>query len=174
MAHARPRSLGTLFSGRDAPARTSLQQGKGAEMEHAPARDSVLRRELGSLPLRSVVRVRAGSSLREVAATLLREGVSCALVGDSNHELVTERDLTRAIATGRGPNDPVESVVVRMPVWATTTSEVADAAAMMLEHGVRHLVVLRIDGTVAGVVSMRQIFAIFEGLAHAAPGASGG
>lgn len=121
---------------------------------------AALHRELGTLSLRDVVRVPPGASLRETARRLREADASSALVGDSHHDIVTEGDLTRAFAEGRGLDDPVETIEERTPVWATTTSHVIDAAEMMLHHEIRHLVVLGIDGRAVGVVSMRDIFSM--------------
>jgi MFS transporter, MHS family, proline/betaine transporter len=129
-------------------------------MSDVSDRPSALHRELGTLALGAVVRVPDGASLREVAARFREMNVSSALIGESNRDIVTERDLTQALSDGRGPDDAVESVVERTPVWATTTSHVVDAAQMMLRHEVRHLIVLGIDGRAAGVVSMREIFSL--------------
>ena len=126
-----------------------------------------LHRELGTLPLRDVVRVPAGASLRETAERLRKADVSSALVGDSQRDIVTERDLTHALAEGHGPDDPVEAIEERTPIWAVTSSHVIDAAEMMLRHEIRHLIVLRPDGRAAGVISMREIFSL---LVPALPG----
>jgi len=126
------------------------------------ARDSreALHRELGTLPLRPVVRVPEGARLGEVAKRLREEEVSSVLVGESPREIITERDLTRALAEGMGSDDPIGAITERTAVWATTTSHVIDAARMMLHHEIRHLIVLAPDGTAAGVISMRDIFSL--------------
>ena len=129
---------------------------------------AALHRQLDTLELRAVVRMPGGSTLREAASLLRQMNVSSALVGDSHRDIVTERDLTRALAEGRGPDDVVENIVEGTPVWASTTSYVVDAAEMMLHHGIRHLIVIGVDGRAAGVVSMRDIFALLlphDGLA---------
>lgn len=122
--------------------------------------EEVLHRKLGELDLGPVVRVPRRCSLREVAVRLRETNVSSALVGDAPRDIVTERDLTHALATGRGPWDPVGPIEKRMAVWAVTTSEVVDAAEMMLLHEVRHLIVLDVSGRAVGVVSMREIFSL--------------
>ena len=120
-----------------------------------------LHRELGTL---LSPRRRAGPGrhveLRETASMLREANVSSALVGDSQRDIVTERDLTRALAEGWGPQAPLDAFEERTPIWATTTTHVIDAAEMMLHHEVRHLIVLGIDGKAVGVVSMRDIFSM--------------
>ena len=122
--------------------------------------DMPLGRLVGSLSLRPVVRVPAGASLQEAARVLRGANVSSALVGDGPRRIVTERDLCRALAEGLGPSDAVASVVQHIPVWATTTSQVFDVAVMMLQHQVRHLVVVSPAGEEAGIVSMRDVLAL--------------
>jgi len=95
-----------------------------------------------------------------VAKRLREEEVSSVLVGESPREIITERDLTRALAEGMGSDDPIGAITERTAVWATTTSHVIDAARMMLHHEIRHLIVLAPDGTAAGVISMRDIFSL--------------
>lgn len=128
--------------------------------------EEALHQELGSLSLAPVVRVSAHATLREAAATLREHNVSSALIDEAQREILTERDLTRALAEGLSPDAPVTSIEQRIPVWAVTTSEVIDAAEMMLRHDVRHLIVLDTNGKAVGVISMREI------LAHLVPALS--
>jgi len=117
-------------------------------------------RELGTVDLGEVLRIPRGSSLAETARLLRARGVSAGLVGDAARDVVTERDLAWALAQGLGPADQVESVLERTPAWTTTSSHVIDAAHMMLRLGVHHLVVLRVDGRAAGVLSMHDVLAL--------------
>lgn len=119
-----------------------------------------LHREIGTLALKEVVRVPARCSIRDAARHLRESNVSLALIGDEPREIITERDLTRALAEGHDATESVEQIAERTPLWVTTTSHVADVATMMLEHEVRHLVVLAPNGKAVGVVSMRDVFAM--------------
>lgn len=129
------------------------------EMDDTSVEDE-LRRQVGTLRLGPLVRVSPGASLRETARTMREANVSSALVGQLPRRIVTERDLTRALAEGFGPDDAVEQVAGRIPVWATTTSQVFDVAVMMLRHQLRHLVIVDPDGEEVGIVSMRDVFAL--------------
>lgn len=119
-----------------------------------------LRRQVGTLRLRPIVRVPVGASLREAARAMREANVSSALVGDQPRQIVTERDLTRALAEGIGPEEPVEHVAERIPVWVTTTSQLIDVAEIMLRHQLRHLIVVATSGEEVGIVSMRDVFAL--------------
>lgn len=115
--------------------------------------------ELGDLKLGRPLRVTKDASIREAAQVMRAFDVSTVLVGDDGQMLVTERDLVAALADGLDPETPVERVASSDPLWAPEDLHVAQASAIMLRHGVRHLVVRRSDGS-TGVLSMRDAFAI--------------
>ena len=86
--------------------------------------------------------------------------MSSALVGEHPYTFLSERDLTRALAEGRLPDEPVATVTTKAPIWATTTTRLGDAAEMMLRHEIRHLVVIAATGELVGVLSMREAFTV--------------
>jgi CBS domain-containing protein len=71
--------------------------------------------------------------------------------------IITERDLTAALAEGA---DPVTTLVADYmtpaPEVLQADSELADAAGAMLELGVRHLPIVR-GGRLVGMLSMRDL-----------------
>jgi CBS domain-containing protein len=85
--------------------------------------------------------------------------VSAALVGGRCEAIVTERDLTRALASGLGPEAAVSVASVLDPVTIEADQGVVDAAAEMLRREIRHLVVTD-DGEVLGVVSLRDVMVV--------------
>ena len=71
--------------------------------------------------------------------------------------IITERDLTAALAEGADPVlTPVSDYMTQVPEVLGPDSEFADAAHRMLELGVRHLPVVR-SGQLVGVLSMRDV-----------------
>jgi signal-transduction protein with cAMP-binding, CBS, and nucleotidyltransferase domain len=104
------------------------------------------------------VRVRATTTLSEAAQVMLEENVSSLVVDPRGERFLTERDLSRALAGGFGPDDPVD-VVSTDSVRVPAGTSVVDAAAIMLNNHVRHLV---IDGWEDGVavVSLRAVMAV--------------
>jgi CBS domain-containing protein len=111
------------------------------------------------LNLRPPVRVEKGTSIREAASVMRRADISTVLVGDDPAGLATERDLVQALADGRDPETAIEEVASKDPLWAPDELHLATAAALMVRHGVRHLVVRHPDGS-SGVLSMRDAFGI--------------
>jgi len=106
---------------------------------------------------RPAERVPAGVSLGEVARVMREANVSCVLVG-ADSCIATERDLTRALAAGLGPEAPVEAVASH-PIRAAADMSIVDAAAIMLNQETRHLVIDGRDG-VESVVSLRAVMAV--------------
>lgn len=120
------------------------------------------RTPIGELSLRKLVTVPPGATLGEVARQLEEANVSSALVETQGlpRKFVSERDLARGLARGLGPADPVETVATKGPVWATTSTTLGEAAEMMVQHEIRHLLVLTAGGEAAGVLSMRDVFPV--------------
>jgi CBS domain-containing protein len=89
-------------------------------------------------------------SWHEVGALPVLEGQR--LVG-----IITERDLTAALAEGADPvTTPVSDYMTPAPEVLRPDSELVEAARLMLELGIRHLPVVR-GGQLVGVLSMRDV-----------------
>ncbi len=113
---------------------------------------------LGGMHLQALTTVSARDSLASVAAALVAGGVSCAVLEEPPLRVVTEFDLTRALAQGLGPEDAVAGVASEHPNWAPPSASVVEAAALMVSLGIRHLVVLDITERPCGVISMAELF----------------
>ena len=71
--------------------------------------------------------------------------------------IITERDLTAALAEGADPvTTLVSDYMTPAPEVPGPDSELADAACVMLELGVRYLPIMR-GGRLVGVLSMRDV-----------------
>jgi signal-transduction protein with cAMP-binding, CBS, and nucleotidyltransferase domain len=99
-------------------------------------------------------------SLVVVASALLEHGVSCAVLEEPPLRVVTEYDLAGAWAQGCHAADEVSSIATANPCWAPVSANVAEAAALMVSLGVRHLVVLDLAGRPIGMVSMSELFSM--------------
>ncbi len=113
---------------------------------------------LGGMHLRPPTVVSATDTLTEVATAMVRDGVSCAILEEQPLRVVTEFDLVGALARGLRPEDEVAIVASDHPNWAPPSASVAEAAALMVSLGIRHLVVLDISERPSGVVSMAELF----------------
>ena len=71
--------------------------------------------------------------------------------------IITERDVTAAMAEGADPvTTPVSDYMTAAPEVLGPDSDLADAAHLMLELGIRHLPVVR-SGCLVGVLSIRDV-----------------
>ncbi len=71
--------------------------------------------------------------------------------------LITERDIRRTVAEGRDPGTAVSSIMSGEPDTFDPDLDVWDAAAWIVESGYRHLPVVDDDGSLLGVVSIRDL-----------------
>jgi len=71
--------------------------------------------------------------------------------------LITERDLRRAVADGTAVETPVSSMMSGDPDTFDPDLDVWDAAAWIAESGYRHLPVVDDEGSLLGVVSVRDL-----------------
>lgn len=105
------------------------------------------------------IRVGRDWALRSVASTMRDTNVSSVLVAPDD-AIVTERDLTKALTAGLGPDAPVDSVAVTRPVAVDEDATIVEAAAQMLDHDIRHLVIQNHRGETTGLVSLRDLMRI--------------
>jgi len=105
------------------------------------------------------VRVGPDWSLREVATAMRAANASAAVVG-MDAAVVTERDLTRALTAGMGPDTAVAVVSVTDVIAVDQDTRVVDAATVMLDYDVRHLLVRNHRGDVTGLVSLRDLLRV--------------
>jgi CBS domain-containing protein len=86
----------------------------------------------------------------EVGSLVVMEGHRC--VG-----IITERDLTRAVAEGEDTHrGKVSGYMTIRPITVTPETGIREAAAEMLETEVRHLPV-GVGGELIGMVSLRDL-----------------
>lgn len=111
------------------------------------------------------VRVAPGDSLRSVAAALSEARTGLAVVETPGSGVFTERDLLRAIADG-GDIDTtrVHGYMTANPAAVAPDMSLDDACDLMIDRGVRHLLV-QVDDRVIGVVNMRDVVGVLSGAA---------
>ena len=114
--------------------------------------------QVGDLFLQQALVLGPRTTLGEAARAMRVRDVSAAVIGvpSSPVAIVTERDVTRAVAEGLTPDHPVEDIATSDPLTVEPETAVLDAATTMLRSGLRHLVVAH-DHRVVGVVSMRDV-----------------
>lgn len=121
---------------------------------------------VGRLIVRPAVVADPGSTVRDAAGLMERENVSSMLIGDPS-AIVTERDFTMAWSEGYTGDEPVERIATEQPLAVDAGTPITEAAGLMLNHNIRHLVVFD-AGSFVGVVSLRAVLAVL--LQAAEPG----
>jgi len=105
---------------------------------------------------------------RELARRVAAEGVGALVVteGDQVHGIVSERDVVVAIAAGKDLDSTTAADIdSRRLVTCTPDTSVQEAAVLMMEHYVRHLVANDHTGPV-GIVSARDLLGAGVELFH--------
>jgi CBS domain-containing protein len=109
-----------------------------------------------------VVTADAGESLVSAARRMVAHGVgSLAILEDGELAgIVTERDLTRAIADEADPaSTPVGEYLTAQPASTTLDDDADEVALRMLAFGVRHLPTVD-HGRVVGMLSARDLLVL--------------
>jgi len=107
---------------------------------------------------RSLLTVSAEATLGDAAAAMAERGVGAVVVleGESISAILTERDVMRAVAAGKGGTAAVTEWMTRHPDTIEPSDTTDHAASLMIHGGFRHLPVVE-DGEVVGMVSIRDL-----------------
>jgi CBS domain-containing protein len=112
-------------------------------------------------------------TLQQAARRMVQHRTGAAVVLDGSlpgPAVVTERDLLRAVAAGVDPGRAiVEDHMTGQVVTAAPEWPIAQAATVMVKHGVRHVLVFE-GSELAGILSMRDVVRV-GGLAPVAEAA---
>jgi CBS domain-containing protein len=94
------------------------------------------------------------------AKTMLERKIGCVVVVDEQKVvgIVTESDLVRCAASGHDPNRTlVRDMMKSPPVTCTPQAPVEEAYAHMRQNNIRHLPIVSKDGTLVGIVTMKDL-----------------
>ncbi|MDQ7831864.1 MAG: PAS domain S-box protein [Desulfovibrionaceae bacterium] len=120
----------------------------------------MFRKRLDEIHSRDLVAVGPRTTVADVAALLRERALSCLPVLDDGRPvgIITERRLLWAVAADPGVGRAYVSAVMSSPVLTATPDTTAHEAYTLLQkHHLRHLVVVRADGTACGVVSQSDL-----------------
>jgi CBS domain-containing protein len=102
----------------------------------------------------------AADPVARVAAMMRDDDIGFVVIVDENGVptgVVTDRDIvTRAVAEGSAPTQPVRELVTAEPAAIDSDEPIDDAVALMRSYAVRRLPVVH-DGSVVGVVSLGDL-----------------
>jgi CBS domain-containing protein len=111
----------------------------------------------------TLIRVGHDATVRELARRMAAEGVGVLVVteGDQVHGIVSERDVVVAIAGGKDVDSTTAADIdSRRLVTCTPDTSVQEAAVLMMEHYVRHLLVNDHNEPI-GIVSARDLLGAY-------------
>jgi len=111
---------------------------------------------------RPLITIPAGRTVLDAAKLMLENNIGLLVIiqdQDSSRAVgvISERDIIRAIASGRTLTIPVDAVCTKRVITVHGNSDVAEAAKAMNKNKIRHVVVVGGNGKPEGVVSMRDL-----------------
>lgn len=112
---------------------------------------------------RKPVTIGSNASIKQAAEVFTREKIGLLVVASGESPLradavISERDIVRAVASGASLANPLLSMATKKLVSIKRTDTASKAVKLMTENGIRHLVVENDDGTLFGVLSIRDFF----------------
>jgi CBS domain-containing protein len=113
---------------------------------------------IGDVMTKTVVTAARDASIGSVAELMRDRNVGSVVICDEGrpHALITDRDIALAVADGVGRDHAAGERTTRPLVTGEAEMDVEEAAALMVQHGIRRLPVLA-DGELAGIVTLDDL-----------------
>ena len=116
-----------------------------------------------ALVKRTPVTISSGATIRQAAEVFAREKIGLLVVGSSvspmkAEAVISERDVVRAVAKGTALGARLDSISSKKLISVKRSDRASKAVQLMMDNGIRHLVVENDDGTLFGVLSIRDFF----------------
>ena len=112
-----------------------------------------------------VLTMTPGRTLRDAARFMTEHNVGAIVIIDPDEQgpgIVTERDVVRSLGAGEDPDSElIRDHLTTRATFADAEWDLEKAADAMARGGFRHLVVVS-DGDVQGIISMRDIMAVWR------------
>ena len=109
---------------------------------------------------KEVATAKPDDHLVDAAKIMLERKIGCVVVVEREKVvgIVTESDLIRCAASGLDPNRELVRDVMKSPaVTCTPQAPVEEAYAHMRKNNIRHLPIVGKDGTLVGIVTMKDL-----------------
>ncbi len=127
-----------------------------------------------ALVRRSPVTIGPKATIKQAAEVFAREKIGFLVIASSvapsrAEAVVSERDVVRAIASGTQLSEPLSSISTMKPITVRRSDPLSKAVRLMMGNNIRHLVVENDDGTLFGVLSIRDFLReqkLLEGFLH--------
>ena len=117
---------------------------------------------VGHIITRPLTSIDSTASILDAATVMVTRNLGLLVVCDNKEKtklvgVVSERDIMRAVASGRRMSAPIDEISTKRVITLKASSDVAEAARAMNRYKIRHVVVVDDNETPIGVVSMRDL-----------------
>ena len=112
---------------------------------------------------RSPVTISSSATIKQAAEVFVREGIGLLVIASSLNPVraeavLCERDVVRAVAAGMAAGTSLGAISSKKLVRIKRSEPLSRAVWLMMQNHIRHLVVENDDGTLFGVLSIRDFF----------------
>jgi len=109
------------------------------------------------------VTISPSATIRQAAEVFAREKIGLLVVATSvspvkAQAVISERDVVRAVAKGTALGAQLDTIATKKLISVRRSDRASKAVRLMMDNGIRHLVVENDDGTLFGVISIRDFF----------------
>ena len=116
-----------------------------------------------ALVKRSPVTISPDATIKQAAEVFAKEKIGLLVVASSvspvrAQAVLSERDVVRAVAKGVALSGRLDAVTTKKLISVKRSDRPSTAMRLMTDNGIRHLVVENDDGTLFGVLSIKDFF----------------
>ncbi len=110
---------------------------------------------------RTPVTISPSATIRQAAEVFAREKIGLLVVASTvspvkAQAVISERDVVRAVAKGTALSAQLDTIATKKLISVRRSDRASKAVRLMIDNGIRHLVVENDDGTLFGVISIRD------------------
>jgi CBS domain-containing protein len=117
--------------------------------------------------LTNVITASPNVSVKEAITTLYEKHIGCVISIDEDKKCIgifTERDAVRLVAKDVPLDQPLHNVMTKNVTTVQEDASLTEVRKLLCTHRVRHLPVLNQEGTLVGLLSVRDVLDQFFGL----------
>jgi signal-transduction protein with cAMP-binding, CBS, and nucleotidyltransferase domain len=116
-----------------------------------------------ALVRRAPVTIGSNATIKQAAEVFAREKVGLLVVASraspvEAEAVISERDIVRAMAAGTQLTQQLDTISTKKLISVKRSDPLSKAARLMMDNNIRHLLVENDDGTLFGVLSIRDFF----------------
>jgi len=110
---------------------------------------------------RTPVTISPNATIKQAAEVFAREKIGLLVVASSvspakAEAVLSERDVVRAVAAGIPLSKELDAITTKRLISVKRSDPISKAIRLMMENNIRHLIVENSDGSLFGVLSIRD------------------